>query len=261
MSNNSERGLNVLIHGLSGSGKTTLASTSPKPLLFIDSENTSRFLRQKKVTWNPLKNAAPPEYIEDQSDPNYWEICVVKARNWETIKKTSEFLNRREHSFKSVVLDSVTEAQDKLIQEIVPDGETPTMRDWGTLGAMLKRVLRDLRDTIEDEETPLEIVVLVSATKESVDDFNNKSYAPILQGSTKDILPFLQDLVCYLYITHDSDGVETRALYTANNPDFNTKNRIPGDVVPAAIPNPNLSELLDLIFPDGEAPAFTIDNN
>ena len=236
----SEQALSILIHGPAGGGKTTFAATGPKPILLLDAERASRFIRLRKVYWDPMKEA-PPVY------DGTWELCVVKTNNWEKAQKAYEYLKSGKHPFRTVVIDSISEIQVKAMESINGRAQMQTSH-WGRLLQNMGAFLRDLRDLLEDDETesPLQVLCLISTSK----DYDG-TWKPFLQGSISSQVPYLFDVTGYLYVDQVQDPStgelrEARTLFTGNHPQYEAKNRVPG--FPTTLQNPNLEVIFNNIF-------------
>lgn len=233
-----EEALGILVHGPAGAGKTTLAMTGLRPILLMDAERASRFIQLRKIKWDPLTQA-PPVY--DGS----WDVAVVKTRDWPTAQKTLEWLRSGQHPFRTVAVDSISEIQIKAQEAINGRGEMKTQH-WGKLLQNMGSFLRDLRDITDEEDNSLQILCLISTSK----DYDG-TFKPYLQGSIASQVPYLFDMTAYLYVNQaaDDQGVvgDHRFLFTGNHPQYEAKSRVPG--VPPTIQDPNLSNLMYSIFP------------
>lgn len=234
----SDRALSILVHGPAGSGKTTFGLTGSAPILMMDVENASRFIRRKKITWKPLEEN-PPEY------DGTWEVCVVKVKDWKTAIKTYEWLKSGNHSFRSVSIDSISETQVKGMEDINGRNQMQTQH-WGRLLQNMGGFLRDLRDLVGDDDSTIETMVLISTSKN-----DNGRWKPNLQGSIAHQVPYLFDITGYYYanqVANPSTGEleEHRYLLVGNHPDFEAKSRPQG--LPMTIEDPKLDIMMDSIF-------------
>lgn len=235
----SDRALSVLVHGDSKVGKSTFALTAPTPILLFDVEAASRFIKRKKITWNPLTDA-PPVY------DGTWEVCVVLVRDFTVIAKAYEWLKAGKHHFKSIVLDSISEAQVKLQEDLVGRKQLQT-QDWGRMLQILGGFARDLRDlTLHPTNAP-DAVVIVATSREK-DGFKS----PFLQGQIASTLPYLTDITGFLYVEPEFDEakgewIPKRKLITSKHDKVEAGQRV-GEDFPYTVENPNIAEMLDLIF-------------
>ncbi len=179
------RAISIMVHGPSKAGKSTLAATAPKPSLLIDTESGSRFLDLKIKRWDP-KIEPPP--VADGT----WETAVVNAKDWETMQKVYYYLERGEHQFKSLIVDSVSELQQQCLEAIAGRNQMQTQQ-WGQLLRDFSGMLRDFRDLTEHPTNPIQAVILTAMTKEV-----NGKFVPYLQGASGTVAPYYYDVCGFL---------------------------------------------------------------
>lgn len=241
----SERAISILVHGPAGAGKSTLGLSGPAPRLMMDVENASRFIQQRKIFWKPMEGP-PPVY------DGTWDVCVVKVKDWPIAKKTYDYLKSNQHPFRSLSVDSISETQVKSMEDINGRNQFQT-HHWGRLLQNMGGLLRDLRDLCGDEDSSLESLVLICTSQEK-----DGRWKPYLQGSIKDVVPYLFDMTGYLYVDQEKDAagnaIEVRNLFVGSHPLYEAKNRVPG--MPSTIREPNISSILDQLFgPNQELPS------
>lgn len=233
------RGLSILVHGAAGAGKSTFGTTGPLPRLIIDVENSSRLLPQRKIYWDPMTEPVP---VYDGS----WELCVVITDHWTIAQKTYEFLKSGQHPFKSVTVDSISEMQVKAQEEINGRNQMKTQH-WGQLLQYMGGFLRDLRDLVGKKNSTIELMTLISTSK----DYNG-TLKPYLQGQIASQVPYLFDITAYLYVDqvpnpYTGEIEEHRFMFSGKNPLFEAKNRVPN--FPPTLMDPDLSVIMDNVFP------------
>lgn len=247
-----EESLSILTHGPAGSGKTTLGLTGPKPLVFLDAETASRFIPKsyRKITWNPMEDGLAPVY--DGS----WDICVVKIKNWEVLQKIVSILATHRHPFRTVVIDSVSEILIKAKQSI--NGEKQfQIQHWGQLGSKMGSFLRTLRDITADEGSSIEILNIISATKDfnvGTEDKPHMEKRPLLEGSVKDTIQYLYDIIAYIELdevavnpANPGQGMrKQQRIFTGSDPHISSKARPPG--IPPELFDIDLSTLLAGVY-------------
>lgn len=235
-----ERAISMLVHGPAGVGKSTFGVSGPVPRLLMDSENSSRWVRQRKKRWDPLTEAPP---VWDGT----WELCVVKMTNWDVAKKVLEWIVSGQHPFRSVSVDSISELQMKAMTEI-SNGKAMKTQDWGVLLQNMGGFLRTLRDVIDDGGQGIEAMTLVSTSKKDA----NGVLKPYLQGQLASQVPYLFDMTAYLYVDQftnpQTNAIEEhRVLFTGTHPEYEAKSR-PSEF-PPMVYDPTIDKVLDLLFP------------
>ena len=108
--------LTCVLYGPSGSGKTTISSSFPKPLLHLDvNEHTAEVLRG----------------IDG--------ISTISVEGEESMDSIFDWLKGHPEKYRSVVVDSIGQYQDMLINEANGFGKNHmTMKDWGRVGGIMK---------------------------------------------------------------------------------------------------------------------------
>jgi hypothetical protein len=232
----------MLIHGNSKVGKSTFAVTAPYPRLYLDVESASRFLPITRKVWDPFTEPIP---VFDGS----FDTVVVYTRDFDTMLKVYQRINEEDHQFKSLIIDSVSELQVRLREQLV-GREALRMQDWGTMLTVLSGLLRDIRDLTMHPRNPLEAIVLTAMTTVDADGMHK----PLLQGQTGTQLPYWFDVVGYLYVDQVADSNpqnpprEVRRLLTRKHPQYEAGERVQGRL-DNPIDNPNIVEMLDKVFP------------
>lgn len=243
-----EATLSILIHAPSKVGKSTLSSTAPAPILVLDAEGGWRFIREsgfqsgvplRKIFWDPL-SGPPPRH--DGS----WDACIVTVNSWGTLKRVYEWLLTTPHDFRSLVLDSITEAQRRCKENIKSDGQMQ-IQDWGRLLAEMDKLVRGLRDLILLPNN-VRIAVFLAETKEHLG-----RWRPAMQGQIGTALPYWMDVVGYLFVANDLDEngqptVPVRRLLVGPNPTYESGERVQG-VLGAVVHEPHITTMVNTIFP------------
>ena len=230
-------GINAVIFGPSKAGKTWLMDTAPAPRLILDAEGKTRFLPSKKIYWNPM--ATPPPEADGS-----WDTCIVPVQSYKILDQAREWLVSGQHPFRSVGLDSISEAQQRAVDDVVGIKQ-PQTQDWGTLLRMVAALARGLRDLTTHPTNPLDAVIVNAMTK--LDDSGVQ--APFLQGQMTDRLPYYFDLCNYLCIVPGPDGRPIRRLIVEPAPGFATGEAVGGALGPY-IDDPNLTTMLDTVRKD-----------
>lgn len=224
-------GISFLVHGPSKAGKSFLGDSAPGPRLFLDAEGNTRFLRSKKVKWEP--SGPPPSY--DGS----WETCVVRIRDFSTLSYAYQWLATGQHPFRSVIIDSISETQQRCIDAIAGT-EALKMQDWGTLLRHMSAEIRKFRDLLDHPTNPLDAIVFTAMTKQSQD---GKSY-PFVQGQLAVALPYYIDVICYLKAEISETGEFTNYLLTKPHQLYEAGDRT--GIYPQVITNPRIDDMYNM---------------
>ena len=224
---------------LAKAGKSTFAATSPKPMLLLDIEAGARFLDIKAVRWDPMREA-PPEPSED------WDTAVVTVRTYDDALKAYEWLRAGKHPFESIVIDSISELQQKLVEKI-SNRDAMRIQHWGDVMRQFMGFLRDMRDLTEHPVKPVQSVVLVAMSNDGADGKKQ----PFAQGQSKVMMPYLFDIIAAMHVDTwtDDSGVQqyVHRLIVGPNPTYLTGERV-GGRVPSYVDNPQIPNLLDAVF-------------
>lgn len=240
MSNGDTRSLSILVHGHSKSGKSTFADTSPGPRLILDAEGGSRFTPSKKTLWNP--NSDPPP-----EDDGSWSSCLVYVHKYEQVEMAYQWLASGKHPFRSVVIDSISEVQQRCVDSLA--GTNPMkQQDWGTLLRKVSALVRQFRDLTTHQTKPLEAVVLIAMTREK----DNGKAMPHVQGQLGTALPYYLDITGYTNTVKDDDGGVHYWLATRPDDNYEAGERVAGRVEPY-IENPNIEQMLSAIYDQEES--------
>ncbi len=241
-----DRALSVLVHASAKQGKSRLSVTAPAPRVYCDVESAARFLEAegaiKAIKWDPFTDDVP---VADGT----WDTAVVATRDFNTVEKVYDILNSGKHPFNSLIIDSISELQFRYVDK--QTGRTqPTMQQWGGVYRDVGGFVRDIRDLTMHPTKPLEAVVVVAMTR-----LIDGKYVPWCQGQLQTVLPFLLDATTYLYVVNDQEtGQPVRMLLTQPTDQFEAGNRV-GNKWDMAIPNPNISEMIDAVFGPAKSPA------
>jgi len=243
--------LSILIHGDSKVGKSTLTSTAPTPLLVLDAEGSWKFIRERGFkSGSPLRvrrwvpNEAPPR------DDGTWDVCHVMITSWDDVQRVWSWLTQSSHDFQSIVLDSITELQRRLKNNISGDGVIKGYDGWGALLARMDSLIRSMRD-LTLAPGPVRCVVFVAETRE-----RSGKFAPTMQGQIADSLPYWVDICGYVFQSQalGEDGatqVKIVNMWIAPHPQFVAGERVAG-LLPDNIINPNITDMMTTIYPNTE---------
>ena len=233
-----ERALTVLVHASAKQGKSSLSVTAPAPRVYLDVESAARFLeadgRIRPIKWNPTD---PPPVADGT-----WDTAVVATRDFSTVEKVYGWLNSGNHPFKSLIIDSISELQTRVVDNLT-GRKQPTMQQWGGVYRDVGGLIRDIRDLTMHPIKPLEAVVIVAMTRQI-----DGKYVPWCQGQLQTVLPYLLDATAYLYVDNDPNtGQPVRMLLTQPTNEFEAGNRV-GNKWPIVITEPNITSMIDAVF-------------
>lgn len=225
-------GINLIVHGTSKKGKSWLGDTTPAPRVVLDAEAGSRWTPSRKIQWNPISQAPP---IPDGT----WDTAIVPVRSYQVVTKAYEWLNSGRHPFRSVVLDSISEIQQRAVDNMVGT-DAMKVQDWGQLLRVISDLVRKFRDLVVNEVNPLDAVLAIAMTKQRDD----KVWIPHVQGSLNTTLPYYFDICGYLDVVTQEDGTRLRRLFCGTFPGFETGHRLPEHLLGSYVDNPNISSIL-----------------
>lgn len=235
------RSLSILVHADTKVGKSTFGNTAPAPRLLLDAEAASRFLPGRQIVWDPMTEY-PPEY------DGTWDTCVVKVKEYMTIVKVYEWLNSGQHSFLSVIVDSISEIQTQCKAQIQGEGQMK-IQMWGELLTKLEKLIRQFRDLTEHRTHPLEAIVITAMTQ-----LKDGKYRPYVQGQLQVKMPYFLDVIGFMYVDQIQGPDPTkpptrmRRMLVVPHVQFEAGERVQGRLNGDVVDNPDVSVMLDMIF-------------
>uniref|UniRef100_A0AAU6R694 RecA-like resolvase n=1 Tax=Micrococcus phage Kurnik TaxID=3092208 RepID=A0AAU6R694_9CAUD len=249
--------ISAILHGDSKAGKSTAAYSMPAPRLLIDAEKAHRWLPGRKLFWDPVTQA-PPEPPEQLADGTWnWETCVVIVRNWLTFERAYQWLNTSPHPFKSVIIDSITEIQVKIKEQLTNgDLEQKLAYDgWNTVMVRTEGLSRDFRDLTEHPTNPISVAIT------AMTEFKDGKWRPAVQGQAGKKLPYFFDIIGYCYkerIINPMDPSDIRIAHrvlTGFDPNIIVGERVNGILpddkkLPNVFENLNFTTILRDAFPE-----------
>ena len=241
--------MSFLIHALSKIGKSTLSSTVPLPALVLDAEGSWNFIDQagfqsgrplRKKRWDPSRED-PPRH------DGTWDVCIVIVQDWVTVKRVYDALLTRPHDFVSLVVDSISEIQRTCKDNIRSDGQMQ-MQDWGALLTQMDKTIRSFRNLTNSPHNNIRVAVFIAETKET-----NGRYKPYMQGQIGVTLPYMMDIVGYLFAAkvEDDNGQltrDTRRLLIGPHPEYEAGERVQGKLG-SVIDSPDITKMINTVFP------------
>lgn len=244
------RALSIILHSDTKVGKSTFLNTANAPRLLIDAEAAYRFLPGNKKFWDPVKEGAPPLY------DGTWETCVVVVREYQDLMTAVQWLHSGQHTFRSVLMDSITEIQVKCKLNLTSGNYDMDQRKWGALLDHMADLCRTMRDLTEHPTMPIEVVGLSAMT-----EFRNNKWRPYVQGKLSVTMPYFMDIIGYMSVVDIPNADPTqppmkeRQLLTGPDNMIEAGERVQGKI-PARMmvpPNyPTIPALLQMVFgPEG----------
>lgn len=230
--------LNILIYGDSGIGKTTLAGSadavpSMRPVLFVDIEGGTESLRH-----------------------TYPEVEVVRATNWKEIQDLYHELDSGKYDYRTVVIDSLTEAQKFNMYDIMVlqgarkaergeemDPDIPSMREWGKNTEQIRRFVRQFRDL------PMNTLFTALVKTDKNARTGKITAKPSLSGKLADEVAAFLDVVLYYYVKQmgdDENSEQVRFLLTQKTEENIAKDR--SGRLPLVVEQPTMQALYDIMY-------------
>lgn len=191
------RPLTIIVHGDWGSGKSWLAQTGPTPRLVLDAEGGSDFTFGRKVLWEDPRQAPP-------KPDGQWDTCIVRIRGLEDMRQACSWLIRGKHGFESVVVDSLSEIQKRIVDE-VSGAEKMEWDDWGVLFRKSEALIRQMRDLKYNVVKPVSCIVFVAGTAERGQE--EVKLMPYVQGQLSKTLAGFVDIVGMLRLEREETSV------------------------------------------------------
>lgn len=233
--------LGAVIHGTPKIGKSWLGESCPGPVLVIDGEGSTDFLRRKvRKTWDPIN--PPPTDLTDN------DLVVVRTTEWSKVVQVTQWLQSGQHPFRSFVVDTLTELQ-KQAKKAIDSKPFSDQRQWGELLDKMETVARQWRDLLDHPTNPLFAVIVLTQTLESDD---GKLQRPDVQGALRRSLGSFFDVIGYMRPRFGAgDLLPSRELVIAPYPGIEAGDRTdvlttihyPGGI----IPTPDITELIRLL--------------
>lgn len=205
------QGLSFLVHGLPKAGKSTFADSGPKPCVVLDVEGSSYWTPSRKIYWDPMREPVP---VYDGT----WDTAIVLVREARTVMATYRVLDSGQHPFNSCGMDSVTEVQQRIIDDLTR-GQQMDRDKWGALLRQINAMVRAYRDLITHPVKPMWTMTFVAGTH-----LKEGRWRPLVQGQSQDYLPYYVDVLGYLGAERDG----RRLMFIGPHPSYETGERLGG---------------------------------
>jgi len=234
----------ALFWGRTGTGKTTLIGTFPKPLLILD-------MREEGT-----------DSILDLGE----EVKVLNVNKWIEIEQVYWYLKEGNHPFKTVALDTVSQAQNMCLSDVMEKGgkkpgELVSRGVWGTIANNMKYWLLEYRDlpmnvvfTAHDRVNEVEEVEEDEQIVPEVGPQVIPSVAKTLTGAVKIIgHTFIKEVT-----KKTDDGLEVSEEYRLRispHPVYQSRIRKPKDAyAPDSIKDPSYDKLVKIMKGEYQPP-------
>ncbi len=234
-------GLALAVHGESGSGKSWFADTAPTPRLIFDVEGGVEFTPSRKVEWDPR--------LEPPKVDGTWDTAVVTVQNdVDVVRRASQWLQTGQHPFESVAVDSLTEYQERVINQIAGTSQ-PTQQNYGELWRGGRSFVRFLCDLKKHPVKPVQTVVFICETAE--DGPQERSVMrPALVGKLRRKLAYTVDAMGYMFVTADGAELTHHLQFTPVN-NIAAKDRT--GKLGVVMDDPTVTKILETVY-DGPQP-------
>lgn len=193
----------VVFYGPPGGGKTYLAASvsevdSLYPVLIVDTEGSTA--------------GSVAGFDDDRID-------ILPVSDHATFEQITEALLTRPHKYKTVIIDTFDVAQERAIEVFQEENETDGFAAWREVKAWTNRKARDFKSA-----SFLGILVF-HQSEERTDSGLVTGRKLSLQGSAKETMPGIPDVVGWVTRKADKDGHEVSTVKFAPDPKLATKNR------------------------------------
>ena len=184
-------GIVMVVYGGPKSGKTTFATSTSKhgKTLLIDFENGGKYLGERGIN-----------------------VDILRMNDWFSEKEVKD-LKEVIKDYEFIIIDPVGEAMDFLITGQMVRGSkmrqqdgSLTMAGWGEVKNRMRGFIKWLRSTGKN-------VILVFHDERY--KFENELYHSLMIATKlKDVIPGMVEIISYLGIQKDENGLPKRILYT-----------------------------------------------
>lgn len=225
-------GINMLLIGNSGAGKTTFSVSAGehpdgKDVLLVDLEGGAR-----SITNAPNTFIYDPQSTKELEDV-YRELSTTK------------------HNYRTLVIDSITEAYEMWVTELKPANEPPQLQTFGRATYNLKSFMRRLRALSHSKKLNC---IFTCHLKEVTDESSKRvTIGPAFGDSTSRAVRHVPDMVSLLEVNpRTGERTLNSALSTKFAGRIRQSRHSSGTLIPGSIEDPTMSKLLDIINKKGE---------
>jgi hypothetical protein len=159
-------------------------------------------------------------------------------RDFGNLSHCYQWLAAGKHPFRSVVVDSISEVQQRCVDAIAGT-EQMKIQDWGELARKVSALVRSYRDLLVHPTNPLDAVVFTAMTKQGQDG----KFYPYVQGQLATSLPYYIDVIGFLKAQISEEGQFTNFLLTKPHLNYEAGDRT--GIYQTIITNPRIDEMVD----------------
>lgn len=225
----------VLVYGRSKHGKTRFASSGPNTIILDINEKGTKSVRT-------------------------YDAHMISIESWEELTFAYWMLKEGNHEFKSVVIDTLTQAQHLCMRHVLNDAEDrdpnrpasmPRRQDWGQMTELMKPIVWNFRNL------PMNVIFVcqerIDKSSEDDDDEVMIRRVPDLSPGVRGVALAAVEVIGRVYqkeirvvnkkTKKEVGKWETRMLIGAHD-EYDTGNRI-GLELPRIIRNPTMTQVIE----------------
>jgi hypothetical protein len=152
-----------------------------------------------------------PAAFPDGSPIDTDTTIVVTVRDFPTFAQVYSWLASGQHYFRSVIIDSLSELQERCQQDL-RGTEQMRVQDWGDLLRKVGDIIINYKDLRTHPTNPIDVLLIIVGTH-----MKDGLFRPMLQGSLSNKLAYKFDVVGFLQANYDAQ-LNTMARVLAIQP-------------------------------------------
>lgn len=211
----------MLLYSLPGIGKTRLSGSiseiaEASPVLLLDFEGGSSVLAH-----------------------SYPNVDVVQVDNWEVGKELIEALVSQDHKYKTVILDTIGEAQEQIKSwSIQTYGETNPYKKYEDIADQMVKAIKYLH------KSGMNVIAVAHVDRDKDELRKQLTYRPYTLGKKSSVeLPKAFDVIGYLTVEEDEEGDSYRTLQLNPSSGIESKDRT--GLLPSHIVEPTFEKIYE----------------